>query len=91
MYPAPPIEIKASEFKAKCLQLLDEVLETGREIVITKRGKPMARLVPPQSATTPRNFGFGCLKGMMRIEGDVLTPLDVEWGALSDKPDPLLS
>ena len=38
--------IKASEFKAKCLQLMDEVAESGEEIVITKFGKPLARLGP---------------------------------------------
>ena len=41
-----PRTIKASEFKAKCLQLMDEVAESGEEIVITKFGKPVARLGP---------------------------------------------
>ena len=41
-----PRTIKASEFKAKCLQLMDEVAETGDEIVITKNGRPVSRLVP---------------------------------------------
>ena len=39
-------EIQASEFKATCLSLLDEVAETRREIVVTKRGRPIAKLVP---------------------------------------------
>ena len=39
-------EIRASEFKAKCLALLDEVAETRREVVVTKRGRPVAKLVP---------------------------------------------
>ncbi len=39
-------EIQASEFKATCLSLLDEVAETRREIVVTKRGRPVAKLVP---------------------------------------------
>lgn len=38
--------IKASEFKAKCLKLMDEVQNTGDEIVITKNGKPISKLVP---------------------------------------------
>ena len=38
--------MSATEFRAKCLGLIDEVAETGREIVITKRGRPVARLVP---------------------------------------------
>ena len=38
--------LKASEFKARCLKLMDEVQETGEEIVITRNGKPISRLVP---------------------------------------------
>ena len=38
--------IKASEFKAKCLQLMDEVAATGEEIVITKNGRPVSKLMP---------------------------------------------
>ena len=41
-----PRTIKASEFKAKCLKLMDEVAESGEEIVITKNGRPVSRLVP---------------------------------------------
>ncbi|CAN5200862.1 hypothetical protein BH09ACT13_BH09ACT13_07630 [soil metagenome] len=42
----PPKVISASRFKAECLGLLDEVAETGAEITVTKRGKPVARVVP---------------------------------------------
>lgn len=42
------IQVAASEFKAKCLALLDQVAETGETIVVTKRGKPVARVVPPE-------------------------------------------
>ena len=38
--------IKASEFKAKCLKLMDEVAESGEEIIITKNGRPVSRLMP---------------------------------------------
>ncbi|CAN5593822.1 type II toxin-antitoxin system Phd/YefM family antitoxin [soil metagenome] len=43
-------EVNASTFKAKCLGLLDEVAETGREITVTKRGKPVARVLPAEEA-----------------------------------------
>ena len=43
--PNGPRMMKASEFKAKCLKLMDEVAENGEEIVITKNGNPTARLV----------------------------------------------
>lgn len=40
-------EITATQFRARCLRLLDEVAETGEPVVITKRGRPVARLEPP--------------------------------------------
>lgn len=43
-------EINASEFKAKCLAILDEVAETGETVVVLKRGRAVARLVPPARA-----------------------------------------
>jgi prevent-host-death family protein len=77
----PPMSrsVKASEFKAKCLALMDEVGRTGRGVVITKRGKPVAELVPHRSAKrSPR----GILKGELEITGDIMSPIDVEWDAL---------
>jgi prevent-host-death family protein len=71
--------IKASEFKAKCLALLDEVEETGDRLVITKKGKPVADVVPHKPAK--RNL-IGLLKGRGEILGDIISPIDVEWEAL---------
>lgn len=48
----PEDTIQASQFKARCLALLDEVAETGREIVVTKHGRPVAKLVPLDPPTT---------------------------------------
>lgn len=62
--------IAAGEFKAKCLALLDEVEETGKEIVITKRGKEVARLVPVERK--PEEI-FGRLKGTGKIHGDIFS------------------
>jgi prevent-host-death family protein len=45
-----PREISASQFKARCLRLLDEVAETGETLVVTKHGKPVARVEPPLGA-----------------------------------------
>ncbi len=70
--------IKASEFKAKCLKLMDEVADTGDEIVISKNGRPVARLVPYRKK--PKNL-FGIDKGKIEILGDIIKPLDVEWEA----------
>ena len=52
--------IKASEFKTKCLKLMDEVAASGEEIVITKNGRPVSRLVPyreePKLRSQPRQY-----------------------------------
>ncbi len=71
------ISIGAGEFKAKCLQLLDEVEATREPIVVTKFGKPVAKLVPMPPAIGLR----GALKGSVLHEGDIISPLDVEWEA----------
>ena len=67
--------IKASEFRAKCLKLIDEVAATGEPVVITKRGLPVARLTPVQRR--PDTL-FGALEGSVTILGDIIAPIDVE-------------
>ena len=74
--------IKASEFKAKCLKLMDEVAETGEEIVITKYGKPVSRLTPYRRK--PKTL-FGIDSGRFEIFGDIDEPIDVEWEAETGK------
>jgi prevent-host-death family protein len=74
------VEIPAGEFKARCLKLMDEVRTTRRVIVITKRGKPVARLVPMDEAA-PRREIFGCMKGTVTIRGDIVGPTGEEWHA----------
>ena len=69
-----PAHIGAGEFKARCLELMDLVKETGAALVITKRGKPVARLVPVQQAAPGAVSGFGALKGSFEIRGDVVGP-----------------
>jgi prevent-host-death family protein len=71
--------IKASEFKAKCLALMDEVARTGNPLLITKNGKPVAELVPQRSRR--RNLK-GCSKDSFFIIGDIVSPIDVEWDAI---------
>ncbi len=66
--------IGAGEFKARCLQLLDAVAER-REI--TKRGKPVARLVP----IAPEGKLFGALAGSVVNEADIVAPIDADWDA----------
>ncbi|MBI1774907.1 MAG: type II toxin-antitoxin system Phd/YefM family antitoxin [Proteobacteria bacterium] len=73
--------LKASEFKAKCLKVMDEVAASGEPVTITKKGKPVARLVPFQER--PKT-AFGALKGMVTIKGDIISPLDAGWEALEE-------
>lgn len=67
--------IGAGDFKAKCLQLLDEVAEHREPLVITKRGKPVARLMP----MPPDTQLFGAMAGSVLDEGDIIAPIDAPW------------
>jgi prevent-host-death family protein len=73
------MEIKAGAFKAKCLELMDRVAEGHEEILITKRGKPVAKLVPVSEPSKPEVFGY--MKGTFEIVGDIISPIDAEWDA----------
>ena len=70
--------VKASEFRAKCHKIMDEVAATGEPVVITKYGVPVAQLVP--AVQKPKTL-FGALKGSILYMGDVISPIDVEWNA----------
>lgn len=71
--------IQASEFKAKCLALMDEVARSGVPLLITKNGKPVAELHAPAAVPLPSPFGLH--KGRAKIVGDIVSPLDVAWDA----------
>ena len=71
--------ISAAEFKAKCLCLLDQVAAGGAPIIITKRGKPVARLTPVNGTPRPLRDSW---KGKVRVNGDIVNfNLANEWGA----------
>ena len=76
--PNGPRMIKASEFKAKCLKLMDEVAENGEEIVITKNGKPVAKLTALRER--PTSF-FGADEERYPFLKDVIDALDRGEGA----------
>jgi len=75
-------EMPASEFKAKCLGIIDRVRDTGEGVVILKRGRPVARLVPIGSGQDL--FAQDTLKGTVEVVGDILEPVvDAQaWEAL---------
>ena len=77
-------EIAISEFKAKCLALLDEVQKTRQPIRITRRGRPVADVNPP--APTDNRDWIGSMKGKMEILGDIIAPASDpdDWEVLRD-------
>jgi prevent-host-death family protein len=64
--------IPAGEFKTHCLRIMDEVSERRQPVLITKKGVPVAKLVPVEN--TRRDI-FGCLAGVVEIVGDVEAPV----------------
>ena len=74
--------IAISKFKATCLSLLERVKKTGIPLMVTKRGEPIAVVTsppPPPKGKKP----FGCMKGTIVIEGDIVSPLPEEdWEVL---------
>ena len=70
-------QIAAAKFKERCLSILDRVGPDG--IVITKRGKPVAKLIPIRTASAGL---IGSLKGKLKIKGNILTT-GVRWDAQS--------
>jgi prevent-host-death family protein len=77
-------EIAISEFKAKCLAILDEVQKTKQPIRVTRRGRPIAEVAPP--APTNNRDWIGSMKGRMEILGDIVSPASDEsdWEVLRD-------
>jgi prevent-host-death family protein len=81
--PRPPRTISATEFKRHCLALMDEVQQSGEEIVITKHGKPVARLAP----TAPGELSMlGWMRGTSEVVGDIVGPEDWELDAPVEPP-----
>ncbi|HYU12485.1 MAG TPA: type II toxin-antitoxin system Phd/YefM family antitoxin, partial [Stellaceae bacterium] len=70
--------VTAANFKTNCLRLMDEVAQRRTPLVITKRGKPVAKLVPVDNQ--PIDL-FGYMSGTIKICGDIISPIDEEWTA----------
>jgi prevent-host-death family protein len=74
--------VSISQFKARCLELLKKVKRTGKPILVTKRGEPIAEVVPPSPATRKRKW-LGSARGTGEILGDIVSPVSAEdWEAL---------
>jgi prevent-host-death family protein len=75
-------EMPISEFKATCLAVLERVRKTGEKVLITRRGTPVAQVVPPP-LPPPRKGCFGCMRGTVRERGDIVGPAGEEdWEVL---------
>ena len=93
----PPIgrEVNQWDFKTYCLEIMDEITQSGEEIIITKAGKPIAKLTPcpvapeiaqaaPEPVEDTYKGGFGRYAGMFQIYGDIVAPMPAEWFAVPD-------
>jgi prevent-host-death family protein len=78
-------QVAISEFKAKCLAILEQVHKTKKAILVTRFGKPIAEVVPPSVATAPQDW-MGSMKDTIQILGDIVSPAteESEWEALKD-------
>lgn len=70
--------VSTSELKANCSKIIDGVARHRGEVVITKRGRPVAKLVPIEER---RSSLFGFARGTVTVRGDIIEPVDVAWEA----------
>ena len=77
-------EVSAGDFKARCLALMNDVRDRGGEYIITKRGTPVAKLVPVRTERRPL---LGSMKGTVKALGDIVSPLDEHWDVLEGWDD----
>lgn len=82
--------IGVTQFKAHALTYFQEVADTGREILITKRGKPLARVVPSATMPRPRKIQLGAHAHAVQIVGDIVSPVmnPEDWSALRGELEP---
>lgn len=78
-------EISISQFKAKCLAMLEQVRKTKKPILVTRFGKPVAEVIPPSPLATPPNW-LGSMTDTMKITGDIVSPVlaETDWEAVRE-------
>jgi prevent-host-death family protein len=74
-------QVTASDFKARCLELIDRIQQTREEITITRYGKPVAKLVPVDGE---KRSALGWMRGSVIWQGDVVSPTGVKWEAIDE-------
>ena len=73
------MKIPAGEFKSKCLKIMDDVNSSHEEVVITKHGKPVAKLIAYSEKPTKTLFDY--LSNTVTTKSDITTPIDETWNA----------
>jgi len=70
--------------KATCLKVLDNVKKTGKRILVTKKGEPIALVIPPPPPSKEKGW-LGCMRGTVKIKGDIVSPVigEEDWEALN--------
>jgi prevent-host-death family protein len=78
-------EVAISEFKAKCLEIIEQVHKTQRPIRVTRFGRPVAEVVPPSPEAASRDW-IGSMRDKMEILGDIVSPATEpdDWEAVRD-------
>jgi prevent-host-death family protein len=71
--------LTATEFKATCLRVMDDVHRTRRPVTISRRGKPLVKIVPVDEKRHRPLFGY--MKGTMEIVGDIVSPDPEAWNS----------
>lgn len=81
-------QIAISEFKATCLAVLERVRVTGQPVLVTRRGQPVAEIVPPSPQAGGRRSWLGSARGQGRVLGDLVAPAtaDEDWEVLASGP-----
>ena len=74
--------MKAGEFKAKCLKVMDQVQKTKCRVIITKRNVPVAQIIPIKEE---KKSIFGCMKGTIKVKKDIIKPVEEKWDALTEE------
>ena len=77
--------IPISKFKATCLNLLGQVKKTGKTILVTRKGEPIALITPPPAPSKPKSW-LGMMRDDIKINGDIIAPVlnEKEWEVLQD-------
>ena len=78
-----------SKFKATCLKVLGNVKKTGKRILITKKGEPIALVIPPPPPSKKKGW-LGCMRGTVKIKGDIVSPVveEEDWEVLNIETSP---